>query len=198
MQSVGKLFALFVLVPLLDIALLFQVGSVLGTANTLLLVIATGAVGAWLFRREGSRAWLAWQEAMAQGRLPEEGILGAAMLLVGAAWLLTPGVVTDAVGFLLLLPPTRKLAASLIRPWLKRSIAQRVEEGVAAGTTRVRVVRYGPGGVSVQDTAFDGPRGAPSPASGRPLKAEVVGRRVAARSGRPRREVIDADFEVID
>lgn len=129
----GKLFLLFVAVPLLDLWLLLRVGDAIGFWPTLGLVLLAGVVGAWAAKTEGLRVLRAWQAAVAAGRLPEEGVLSSVLVLVGAALLVTPGVLTDLVGLALLLPPSRRLAASLLGRWLKRQ----VEHG------RVRVVTFG-------------------------------------------------------
>lgn len=125
----GKLLLLFILVPLCDAVLLAKIGALIGWMNTLTLVVVTGVLGAWLFRVEGGRAWGQWQDALAEGRLPEQGVLGGVLLLLGGALLVTPGVITDVVGLLLLLPPTRALAVRVLRPWLLGRIAARAVTG---------------------------------------------------------------------
>lgn len=181
----GKLLLLFILVPLLDAWLLFQVAGVLGFVETLALVVVTGVLGAWLFKLEGKRTWAKWQGSLAEGRVPEEGVLGGVMLLLGGALLVTPGVITDAVGLLLLFPPSRRLIAAALRPRLKRYAKEKAERMARGEDGSVRVVTYG------FSTSF-GDR--PPPERG---DTEVVGRRVRIGRERPRRpEIIDADFEV--
>jgi UPF0716 protein FxsA len=178
---VGKLLLLFILVPLLDAWLLFKVAGVLGFVETLALVIFTGVLGAWLFKLEGTRTWGKWQQSLAEGRMPEEGVLGGVMLLLGGALLVTPGVITDAVGLLLLLPPTRRLIAKLLRPRLKRLVKDKATRVVES--PNVRVVTFGFGGERTVRRE--------------PGHTEVVGKRIPAGDDAPRRrEVIDADFEV--
>lgn len=187
----GRLLLLFIIVPLVDAFLLIHIGGWIGGWNTIALVIATGTLGAWLFKLEGGRAWRKWQESLAAGQLPQEGILGGALLLVGGALLITPGVLTDLVGLLLLLPPTRIIAANLLRPMLKR----RFESKMASATTsRVRVVHFGGAlgqGPSSWAREPAGEDGAPE------QEAVVIGRRVQVVRPRPReRQIIDVDFEV--
>jgi len=129
----GKLFLLLVAVPLVDLWLLLRVGQSIGFWPTLGLVVVAGAVGTLAVRVEGMRVLRAWQAALAAGRAPEEGVLSGVLVLLGAALLVTPGVVTDLVGLALLLPPTRRLAASLLGRWLRRQVA----------SGRVRVVTFG-------------------------------------------------------
>lgn len=176
----GKLLLLFILVPLLDAWLLFKLGGILGFMSTLALVLITGVVGAWLFRLEGTRTWGVWQKSLAAGQVPEEGVLGGVMLLLGGALLVTPGVITDAVGLVLLLPPTRRLIAAALRPRLSQYVKEKATSAIETGS--VRVVTFG----------FQG---------GRPPRdvgdTEIVGRRIRLEDGHRRRpEVIDADFEI--
>ncbi len=187
----GKLLLLFIIVPLVDAWLLIQLGGMMGFANTLLLVIATGVLGAWLFRLEGTRAWGKWQSSLAEGRVPEEGVLGGVLLLVGGVLLVTPGVITDAVGLLLLVPPTRSLVARVLGPRLTRAVKNKARSVVES--PNVRVVHFGFGG-------GPGPRPARREVHRREVDVpdvEVVGRRIATKSGgRSRPQVIDADFEI--
>jgi UPF0716 protein FxsA len=123
------LFLAFTVVPLVELYLLIGLGRQLGVLPTLGLVLVTGLLGAWLAKREGRSVVRSWREATAQGRLPADGILSGALVLVGGVLLVTPGVVTDVAGFLLLLPPTRRLIAARLRRVLERQMQ--------AGTLRV-------------------------------------------------------------
>ncbi|MBN6051498.1 FxsA family protein [Nonomuraea sp. RK-328] len=107
------LFLAFLVVPVLEIWLLIQVGSVIGGWPTVALLIADSLLGAWLVRREGRRAWRALQEALGSGRMPDRELADGALVLVGGALLLTPGFVTDIAGFLCVLPFTRPLMRRL-------------------------------------------------------------------------------------
>lgn len=115
------LFLLFVVVPVAEIALLIELGSLLGAAPTIAIVLATGALGAFLARREGLRIMTGWQQAVAGGKPPTDGLVDAILVAIGAALLLTPGILTDVVGFSLLIPWSRKrLSAPLRRMVLKK------------------------------------------------------------------------------
>jgi UPF0716 protein FxsA len=116
----ARLFLLFAAVPLVDLWLLLRLARALGPWATLALIVVTSLLGAWLARREGLRVLRAWQRAVAEGRMPEEGLISAGLVLVGGVLLITPGVITDAAGLALLVPPVRRLAASGVRWWIRR------------------------------------------------------------------------------
>lgn len=101
---------LFLLTPILEIYVIIQVGQVIGALPTVVLLLVESALGAWLVKREGRRAWAALRAALSTGRLPGRELSDAALVLVGGTLLLTPGFVTDVVGFFLILPMTRPLA----------------------------------------------------------------------------------------
>ena len=101
------LFLAFLIVPVLEIWLLIQVGSVIGGWTTVALLIADSLLGAWLVRREGRRAWRALQDALQSGRMPDKELADGGLILVGGALLLTPGFLSDVLGFLCVLPVTR-------------------------------------------------------------------------------------------
>lgn len=132
----GKLlFLLFTVLPALEIYLLVSIGSHVGVLPTLALVVVTGFVGAALAKREGLRVLRESQRLLSQGQVPEEGVLGAVLVLVGGVLLVAPGVITDVVGLLLLIPPTRRLVAKGLRRWLDR--------GVRNGSVRFSSVGFG-------------------------------------------------------
>jgi UPF0716 protein FxsA len=98
---------LFVLVPIAEIYVIIQVGQEIGALWTVLILIADSLIGAWLLSWQGRRAWAAFQAALAAGRIPHREVLDGVLIIAGGAFLLTPGFITDAVGLLLLIPPTR-------------------------------------------------------------------------------------------
>jgi UPF0716 protein FxsA len=124
-----RLLLAFTLVPLAELALLLQIGQWLGLGTTLALVIGTGLAGAWLARREGLRSWAAVQGELAAGRLPGEELLHALLVLIAGVILVTPGVLTDAAGLLLMIRPVR---LALVRR-LRTRLAARIQVG-AIGT----------------------------------------------------------------
>jgi UPF0716 protein FxsA len=127
----GRLLALFVLVPLVELVLLIRIGQWLGLVPTVLLVVLTGAVGAALARREGLRTLTSLRSDVAGGRFPVGRLLDGAMILAAGALLLTPGVLTDLVGFAMLLPGSRG--------WLKRRLTARVRRMVEAGRANLTI-----------------------------------------------------------
>lgn len=100
---------IFVGVPLLELYVLSIVEDRIGLVNTLGLVVATGLVGAAVMKRQGAAVWRSAQERVARGDIPAEEILGGIMVLVGGALMITPGIITDAVGLLLMIPAVRSL-----------------------------------------------------------------------------------------
>ncbi|MDH5589923.1 MAG: FxsA family protein [Gemmatimonadota bacterium] len=133
MNVFGRLLIFFVVVPVVELLLLIRMGQVVGLWPTLLLVLGTGAAGAALARREGTRTFLAFQREMAEGRVPGRPIMDGISILVGGAFLLTPGVLTDLVGLSLLLPVTRRA--------IQRAVIGRIEAGLRSGSIHMVVMR---------------------------------------------------------
>ena len=113
------LFALFILIPLLEIYLLIKVGSVIGALSTVVLVVLTAILGAFLLRHQGLYTYAKVQQATARGELPTLAMLEGVVLLICGVLLLTPGFFTDALGFLALIPPLRR---ALILTILERGV----------------------------------------------------------------------------
>lgn len=105
----------FIVVPIIELAVIGQVRDVLGWPLTLLLLFADSLVGAILVRREGRRAWLAFREALGNGRWPGDEVMQGALVLVGGALLVTPGFVTDVVGLAAVVPASRALLSRTLR-----------------------------------------------------------------------------------
>lgn len=118
------LLLLFFTVPLVEIYVLLEVGGVIGVMPTIALVVLTAVIGAGLIRAQGLATMGRVREELERGELPAVGIIEAALLLVAGALLLTPGFVTDTIGFLILVPPLRRRA-------IKAFIARRVVIGGA-------------------------------------------------------------------
>lgn len=110
---------LFIVVPMSEIFLLISVGGSIGAGNTILLVIVTAILGAWLVRQQGLATITNLQQQSARGVLPAMEIAEGVLLLFAGAVLLTPGFITDALGFTLLMPWTRR---GLIRNLAKRGV----------------------------------------------------------------------------
>ncbi len=118
--------ALLVL-PILEIYVIIQVGQVIGAWQTVALLVFESALGAWIVKREGRRAWYALNETFRSGRLPGRELADAALVLVGGTLLLTPGFVTDVFGFFFVLPFTRPIA----RRALSAAVSRRMQQSVA-------------------------------------------------------------------
>ncbi len=114
-----KLAILFTAVPVMELALLIKLGNAIGLWPTLLIAFGTGILGAVITRRQGMRAIGAVRDEMAQGRPPSESLLNGFLILVGGLILLTPGLITDFLGFCLLAPFTRKLFVDIIKKNLR-------------------------------------------------------------------------------
>lgn len=118
----AKLFVLFVAVPVIELFILVQLGTWAGVWITLALVLATGLLGAALAKRQGGLVLRAIRHDLAGGRVPAEHLLDGLLILIGGVLLLTPGLLTDLTGALLMLPPTRTRMKAAIRRWLEARI----------------------------------------------------------------------------
>ena len=118
----SKLVILFIVVPIIELALLIEIGQNIGVWPTLTLVILTGIAGAWLARLQGFMVLRTLQTELSQGILPAESILDGFLVLAGALLLLTPGILTDALGFALLIPLSRNVIKQYLKKWLKSKI----------------------------------------------------------------------------
>jgi UPF0716 protein FxsA len=127
-----RLFLLFTVVPAIELYLIIKVGSVIGALNTIFIIIFTGILGAYYAREQGFRVVSNIQWKMQQGTVPGDDLVNGAMLLVGGAFLITPGFITDFAGFSLIFPPTREA----IKVVVKRHLEKRVRQG------EVKVYRY--------------------------------------------------------
>ncbi len=109
------IFLTLLLVPAIELYFLIQVGSVIGALPTILLTIFTAVLGAYLMRNQGLMTLQQMQVQLAQGIRPEQTLIEGVMILLGGMLLLVPGLITDALGFALLIPPVRKkLAARML------------------------------------------------------------------------------------
>jgi UPF0716 protein FxsA len=164
-------FLALLVVPIIEIAAIIAVGRVIGGWQTLVLLLLESALGAWIVKREGSRTWNALQEALRSGRMPSRQLADAALVLIGGTLLLTPGFVTDIVGFFFILPLTRPIT----RAWLEAVVARRLlgpmGEWPSPGGAAPRGGGNGSGGPASGSPGTAGP-----PRGGRPdvIQGEVV------------------------
>ncbi|MEA3464629.1 MAG: FxsA family protein [Thermodesulfobacteriota bacterium] len=117
-----KLIIIFTSIPIIEIYVLLEAGEIIGLWPTIGLIFLTGIAGAYLARTQGSDTARRIQIALEQGEMPTEGLLDGAMILAGGITLLTPGFVTDMIGFCLLLPVTRSLIKEFARKWFKKMV----------------------------------------------------------------------------
>ncbi len=111
----APLFLLFTIVPAVELALLIEVGGNIGAANTILIIILTGVLGAYMARLQGFIILSKIQNNLKQGIMPNSELMDGLMVLVGGIVLLTPGFITDALGFVLLFPLTRSIIKKLFK-----------------------------------------------------------------------------------
>ena len=116
-----KLLLAFTIIPIIEIYLLIEIGSIFGALTAITLVILTGFLGAFMARMQGLQTLFRIQESLREGRMPSSDLLDALLIVIAGVVLLTPGFLTDSAGFLLLIPTTRNSIIS----WLQRQIELR-------------------------------------------------------------------------
>lgn len=139
----GRLILLFTLVPAIELALLIWVGRQIGVMATLALIVITGVLGASLARSQGLATYSRVQKALAAGRMPGRELLEGLLILIAGAVLLTPGLLTDATGFALLVPPLRRAVARRLAARWKGGLVATV--GTTPGASAPRPGRVGAG-----------------------------------------------------
>lgn len=182
----ARLFLLFSIVPFIELFLLLTVGREIGVVPTVLMIILTAVIGAALAKREGLRVYTEWQRAIAEMRVPDEGITSGLLVLVGGALMIAPGVLTDIVGILLMIAPIRRVVARFIEGRVRKHFeaaakgetAGRGETAAGPGVFTFRVVRGAGFG-------FGGPQAPQPQRPRRPMPRRPQG-------------VIEADGVVID
>ena len=121
----GYLVLSFILIPIIELAILIKVGQFIGVLNTVLIVIFTGLAGAFIARAQGLVTLMKIQKDINEGVMPTENLIDGLMILCGGILLLTPGLISDAIGLMVLMPFTR----SLIKKWLKCKIKDMISHG---------------------------------------------------------------------
>lgn len=125
---------LFVVVPLAELYVIIQVGQLIGALPTIAILVADSILGSLLLRSQGRVAWRRFNDALVAGRPPAREVLDGGLIIFGGALLLTPGFLTDVLGLLLLLPPTR----AVVRRALVARFSRRFVAGLADRTQRRR------------------------------------------------------------
>lgn len=119
-----KLILLFTIVPFIELSLLIEIGTHIGTLNTIMLVVVTGILGAFMARIAGLSVLLKIRENLHAGIFPGDELFDGLLILIGGAFLLTPGLLTDALGFLLLIP----LGRAAVKKWLKEVVKKKMDK----------------------------------------------------------------------
>jgi len=114
MKIFPTLFLVVLIIPFVEIYLLIQVGGIIGAFPTILLVVFTAVLGAWLLKQQGLATFQRFQESLAQGVIPAYEMVEGPIILVGGALLLTPGFITDIIGFACLIPQFRRRIAQYV------------------------------------------------------------------------------------
>jgi UPF0716 protein FxsA len=127
------LIAIFVVLPLAELYVIWKVGHSIGIAPTLLILVADSLLGSWLLKSQGRAVWRRFNETMRAGRVPHREVIDGVLVIFGAAFLITPGFITDVIGVLMLLPPTRTL--------FRRQLQKRMELR-AVGSSRRPASRH--------------------------------------------------------
>lgn len=116
---------IFIVVPLAELYVIIQVGGAIGVVPTLLLLLADALLGSFLLRHQGRAAWVRFNRALAENRMPHKEVIDGVLVIFGGALLLTPGFITDVFGLILLIPPTR----ALVRGISTRFVVARLSSG---------------------------------------------------------------------
>jgi UPF0716 protein FxsA len=114
---------IFIVVPLAELYVIIQVGQAIGLIPTLVLLLLDALLGAMLLRHQGRAAWIQFNRALAENRLPHKEVYDGILVILGGALLLTPGFITDIFGLVLLLPPTRAIVRAITSRIVRRRVA---------------------------------------------------------------------------
>jgi UPF0716 protein FxsA len=142
------LIVLFIVVPIAELYVIIQVGEAIGLWPTLALLLADALLGSFLLKHQGRGAWRRFNEALAQRRFPGKEVVDGLLIVVGGTLLLAPGFLTDIVGLLLLIPPTRAVVRGLLRRF---TVGRFMVVGMPGGSGAAR----GPSGGPARDYDFD-------------------------------------------
>lgn len=118
----AKLLLLFIVVPMVELALLIKLGSLIGVLDTILLIVFTGAVGAILVRTAGIQCLFTVRQQLQSGMFPADELCNGLLILIAGALLITPGLLSDITGFALLVPAVRSVIKTRLRAYLERKV----------------------------------------------------------------------------
>ena len=120
----GKLLILFIMIPVVELYILIEIGKQIGALTTIGIIIITGIIGAYLVRSQGFIIFRKIQNDLSEGILPGDSLLQGIIILAGGLFLLTPGFITDIIGFIFLIPTSRKIIKKYLLIWLKKKISK--------------------------------------------------------------------------
>ncbi len=120
-----RLLLLFIITPIVEMALLIELGKHFGTWHTIGLIVITGIIGASLAKNQGLGIYRNIQQSLYMGELPHNHLIEGLLILIGGALLITPGILTDGVGFLLVLPPTRRLFRERVTAYFRGKVVHK-------------------------------------------------------------------------
>lgn len=135
---------LFIVVPIAELYVIIQIGGAIGVLPTIGLLILDSVLGAALMRAQGRAAWRRFNGALAEGRVPGREVIDGALVIFGGALLLTPGFLTDALGLILLLPPTRALVRGVLVRRFSGPLVASASRGAEARMGRIFTFQSGP------------------------------------------------------
>jgi UPF0716 protein FxsA len=119
----------FIVLPIAELYVIIKVADLIGALPTIALLVADSLLGAWLLKSQGSAVWQRFQATMQAGRIPHREVFDGVLVIFGGAFLITPGFITDILGALLLIPPTR----AVFRRWLIRRGGRMFGFSIATG-----------------------------------------------------------------
>jgi UPF0716 protein FxsA len=141
---VALLVILFVVVPILELWLIIEIGGLIGVVPTLALLLADALLGSLLLRHQGRGAWQRFNKALAERRFPGKEVADGLLIAIGGTLLLAPGFITDIVGLLFLIPPTRAIVRRLLKGLVgRRLIVMGGPAGAAYGAASAGSRAYG-------------------------------------------------------
>jgi UPF0716 protein FxsA len=117
-----KLFSIFLIVPIIELYLLIKVGEMIGALNTVIIILITASLGAYMAKSQGFRVLRQIQDATNQGRMPGNELLHGLFVLIGGFALITPGLLTDAIGFSMLIPQIREIYVGMAKEIIRKKI----------------------------------------------------------------------------
>jgi UPF0716 protein FxsA len=182
---------IFIVVPLIELYVIIQVGQAIGLVPTLVLLLLDALLGSMLLRHQGRAAWIQFNRALAENRLPHKEVFDGILVIMGGALLLTPGFITDIFGLILLIPPTRAIVRGITSRVVRRRMAMGAtiwSMGRGRGGSRERPAPTGSGpgpeGAPPRDAGFDDlfdweePPAGPSRSGPRPDDIEGTGHEI--------------------